>query len=373
MNFISSPKSSVVRIGQLSLHPQFPKCETPACFQYTRIGCIPHVCWDLLPHVQDDDVPILTSIATVIPLQQQLRSLDTNLHQFCRLPQRPVFLSNYDSTAAIKPGANNKAGIAFCRKSGISHISSTAYLDLVSCIKPQAFQSLCDSDTPKDAPNKRIGHAVKRSLQYLDDLYLRQENGPTIATAPVFGSVVGGFDLKSRLISVEDVSGRKVEGFVLEGFHDYDPNNSLILHPEAYDILTQVMDHLPKDAPKALFGCLTPETMFQLMRMGVDIFDSSYATMLTEKGQALLIRISDAADSSISVQSELLDLNKDEFKADMTVIASDCDCYSCKKSFTRAYINHLLVTHEMLSSVLLNLHNIYTLYKFFRNVRHHYS
>lgn len=252
-------------------------------------------------------------------------------------------------------------------------MSNTGYFDLISCVKPQAFQSLCDSDTPKDAPNKRVGHAVKRSLGYLDELRQKQQNGLTAVTGPVFGSVVGGFDLKSRLISAKDLSERQVDGFVLEGFHDYDPENSKVLHPDAYVIMRQIMEHLPKEAPKALFGCLKPETMFQLMKMGVDIFDSSYATMLTEKGQALLISISDCPDSGISVQSDLLDLSREEFKDDMTVIASDCGCYSCTKLFTRAYINHLLATREMLSSVLLNLHNIYTVYKFFRNVRNHFS
>lgn len=246
-------------------------------------------------------------------------------------------------------------------------MDSQSFLTLVSNCRPQGLQSLCDADTPIDASNKRISHSVTRSLQYLDDFFRKQDND--LKSMAVFGSIAGGYDLKSRLISCSDVMERKVDGFVIEGLHDYNPLNSQSLHPDADPVLLQVLQVLPVDGPKAIFGCLKPETMFHLMKLGIDIFDSSYATMLTESGKALIIRVSQDHESNVTVESETMDLIEDRFKEDMSPISSDCECYACRKSFTRAYINHLLVTKEMLSSVLLNLHNLFTIYHFFRTIR----
>ena len=331
---------------------------------------MPHICWDLLEHVQDDDAPLLSCISTTVTLQRPLQALSVDMHNLCRLPHRPVFFANYDSLSPVHAGANNRAGIAYTLTGGLRHMSSIGYLELISSVRPQAFQSLSDADTPKDASKKRLSTALKRTLEYLDELRLRQEKQLTSVSGPVFGSVVGGFDMKSRLICVKDLKERNVDGYVLEGFHDYGTERAGNLDEETVHLLQQVIAELPTEKPKALFGSFTPEVMLQLMKAGVDMFDSSYATMLTEQGCALMTSVSPASNAAgLSVRSHVLHLNKGEFKEDMNVIDTDCGCYSCKKSFTRAYINHLLVTKEMLASVLLNLHNLYVLYDFFRRIR----
>jgi tRNA-guanine family transglycosylase len=372
-NDMSLRSNHFLRVGQFSLHSDFPAVKTPVCLQYTRLGCIPHVCWDLVDHVQDEDAPILTSIGTTAPLTPQLQSLQIGLHQFCRLPEkRAVFMSNYDSLNRIRNGANNKMGIGYRRQSGIAHMDNPNYMDMIQYSKVQAFQSLCDCDTPKDASNKRKDNSLKRSLQYLDELQVRRKQDQVFgAGAAVFGSVTGGFDLKTRLISAAKVSEHEVDGFVLEGFHNYDPLQQE-LDDDSYPILEQVLLNLPEKSPKAVFGSLSPETMLRLMEMGVSVFDSSYATALTERGHALLVHFS-TDESGFRVRSETLDLRDIQYKDDMSIISSECGCYSCQKSFTRAYINHLLVTSEMLSSVLLNLHNLFTMYHFFRRLRQFYS
>ena len=341
------------------------------------MGIVPHLSWDLMSNTDDDESPILCSISNVIQLQKPLKALKTDLQQLSRSPgKRPIFLSVYDCLTPIKHGTNKKAGIAYRHTGGYGHMNGINYLDLVSCVKPHVFQSLCDSDTPADASNKRISFSVTRSREYLDELRLRQEKGLTDVSQPVFGSLEGGFDMKARLKSATDLNDRNVNGFVIEGFHDYDPDNSQILCPEAYHLLHQAVNSLQTEKPKAIFGCFKPETMLQLMRQGVDLFDSSYATMLTEKGFALLINYvstdGPAGDSDFNVKSEIMDLNDAVYKNDMKTIGDDCKCYTCRQEFTKAYINHLLVTKEMLSRVLLNLHNLFALYAFFRKVRNHY-
>lgn len=59
----------------------------------------------------------------------------------------------------------------------------------------------------------------------------------------------------------------------------------------------------------------------------------------------------------------------DKYKMDMTVIGEHCECYTCSQGFSRAYINHLLQTKELLGRILLQMHNLHHLFKFFESLR----
>lgn len=48
----------------------------------------------------------------------------------------------------------------------------------------------------------------------------------------------------------------------------------------------------------------------------------------------------------------VIDLNDKKFAQDFNPLKKDCTCYSCK-NFTRAYINHLLLTKEISAQTIL--------------------
>jgi len=45
-----------------------------------------------------------------------------------------------------------------------------------------------------------------------------------------------------------------------------------------------------------------------------------------------------------------------------------CACYTCR-TFSRAYLRHLVVAKEMLAATLLSIHNVYTLLELVRQAR----
>ena len=49
-------------------------------------------------------------------------------------------------------------------------------------------------------------------------------------------------------------------------------------------------------------------------------------------------------------------------------IDENCDCKVCK-NYTRAYLNHLFRTNEMLGSILASYHNIYYYQSLMRQIR----
>ena len=58
------------------------------------------------------------------------------------------------------------------------------------------------------------------------------------------------------------------------------------------------------------------------------------------------------------------------FKEDTAPILPGCTCYACT-NHTRAYVNHLFRTHEMLAYVLLHAHNLHHELTFFQHIRDH--
>jgi len=53
---------------------------------------------------------------------------------------------------------------------------------------------------------------------------------------------------------------------------------------------------------------------------------------------------------------------------DQRPIDETCGCYTCR-NFTRAYLRHLIVAKEILSSTLVSIHNLYMLLELVRDAR----
>ena len=56
------------------------------------------------------------------------------------------------------------------------------------------------------------------------------------------------------------------------------------------------------------------------------------------------------------------------FEEDERPIDAECACYTCR-TFTKAYIRHLLHVEEMLGLYLMSLHNLHFLLQLMREIR----
>jgi queuine tRNA-ribosyltransferase accessory subunit len=73
--------------------------------------------------------------------------------------------------------------------------------------------------------------------------------------------------------------------------------------------------------------------------------------LVTERGSALTFSFSLQEDAVVENRYEI-NLNEERYKEEFEPIAKDCKCLTCE-NHSRAYINHLLNTKELLSGVLL--------------------
>lgn len=116
-------------------------------------------------------------------------------------------------------------------------------------------------------------------------------------------------------------------------------------HEEMYYILEETIPYLPLQKPTYLMGVGTPENILEGVERGVDFFDCVYPTRNGRHGH-------------VYTNHGKLNLFNQKFEADMRPIEEDCQCPACR-TYSRAYIRHLLKAKEMLGMRLCVMHNLY--------------
>ena len=116
-------------------------------------------------------------------------------------------------------------------------------------------------------------------------------------------------------------------------------------HEEMYQVLEDVVPHLPADKPTYLMGVGTPANILEAVSRGVDFFDCVYPSRNGRHGH-------------VYTNHGKLNLFNQKFEKDMRPIEEGCQCPACRR-YSRAYIRHLLKAKEMLGMRLCVLHNLY--------------
>ncbi len=116
-------------------------------------------------------------------------------------------------------------------------------------------------------------------------------------------------------------------------------------HEEMYHILDVTVPHLPKDKPTYLMGVGTPANILEAVDRGVDFFDCVYPSRNGRHGH-------------VYTNYGKLNLFNQKYEKDMRPIEEGCQCPACR-TYSRAYIRHLLKAKEMLGMRLCVLHNLY--------------
>lgn len=166
----------------------------------------------------------------------------------------------------------------------------------------------------------------------------------------LFGIVQGGVFPDLRAESAEFITSLGFPGIAIGGLSVGESK------AEMHEVLEVVDPILPQDKPRYLMGVGTPEDLVEGIRRGVDIFDCVLPTRLGRNNAAFLRR------------GGRLNLKNAEFTNDTDPIDLDCSCYACR-TFTRAYLRHLIHAKEMLSATLLSIHNLHTLVQLAKDLR----
>ena len=203
-----------------------------------------------------------------------------------------------------------------------------------------------DECPPADATREQVKDATERTYRWLERCIQAHQNPDTQA---LFGIVQGGIYLDLRAKAVRDLVALDLPGYAIGG----------VSVGEAPELINETVKHtaplLPKDKPRYLMGVGTYREMVRAIASGIDLFDCVIPTRFGRHGTAL-------------VQGERINLKNAQYREDFQPLDSSCPCYTCQ-NFSRAYLNHLVRSREMLGYILLSLHNITELIRFTQQIR----
>ena len=124
-------------------------------------------------------------------------------------------------------------------------------MQVVERVRPSAFLALCDGDTSAGCSNKRVSHAVAKTIEFTDSCLARAAASPALAATPALAAVEGGLDLKARRKSAREAAARAAGGFLLDGFH-HGPDGQALPYSAIAEAVTEVLALLPADKPRSL-------------------------------------------------------------------------------------------------------------------------
>lgn len=181
---------------------------------------------------------------------------------------------------------------------------------------------------------------ARRSRARFDDLRTGQA---------LFGIVQGAGHIELRRQSIQRTVEIGFDGYAIGGLSVGEEKGVM------FDVIDATAPLLPSSQPRYLMGVGTPEDLIEAVARGVDMFDCVLPTRNGRNGQAFTSR-------------GKLNIKNARWTHDTRPLDESCSCSVCRRH-SRAYLRHLFLAGEMLSSILLTHHNLAFFLDTMRRVR----
>lgn len=155
----------------------------------------------------------------------------------------------------------------------------------------------------------------------------------------LFGIIQGGMYPALRAQAVAELVEIGFDGYALGGLSVGEPAELMM------EITEQTAALMPEDHPRYLMGVGTPENLVEAVSRGVDMFDCVMPTRNARNGM-------------LFTSSGRLVIKNARYQEDQRPIDEACTCYTCRH-YSRAYLRHLFMAREILSSHLNTIHNLH--------------
>ena len=199
-----------------------------------------------------------------------------------------------------------------------------------------------------------IQNSVDRTTRWLErcKIKMKELNSLPDTVNPhqmLFGINQGGIFADIRVEHAKRIRELDLDGYAIGGLAVGET------HEEMYHILDEVVPYLPEEKPTYLMGVGTPANIIEAVDRGVDFFDCVYPSRNGRHGH-------------VYTHHGKLNLFNKKFELDPRPIEEGCQCPACR-TYSRAYIRHLLKAKEMLGMRLCVLHNLYFYNSFMEKIR----
>lgn len=114
---------------------------------------------------------------------------------------------------------------------------------------------------------------------------------------------------------------------------------------EMYRIIEAVEPFMPKNKPRYLMGVGTPVNILEAVYRGVDFFDCVMPSRNARHGH-------------LFTSKGIINIKNEKYAHDFSPIDENCECPVCK-TYSNAYVRHLIKADEMLGMRLAVMHNLF--------------
>jgi queuine tRNA-ribosyltransferase len=201
------------------------------------------------------------------------------------------------------------------------------------------------------SPRAVVADATDRTHRWAE----RSLAAHTRADQALFGIVQGGLEPDLRAASARFIASLPFDGICIGGLAgDETPSQ----RGAALDVAVGELAADPR--PRYLMGLGSPADLLEAVHRGVDLFDSVLPARVARNGQLWV-----PGDRE---EGGRLNLRNRRFLDDPEPVQADCPCLLCR-SFSRAYLAHLLRANELLAYRLATCHNLTFVLDFMARIR----
>ncbi len=191
-----------------------------------------------------------------------------------------------------------------------------------------------DECTPYPATSKQALDSLELTARWA----ARSKQARRRSDNLLFGIVQGSTFSELRRLSLEKTVAVGFDGYALGGLSVGEGSAAM------YEVVNEFGLQMPEEFPRYLMGVGTPEDLLIAVAAGLDMFDCVMPTRNARNGMYF------TSHGPLSIKQA-------RFREDQEPIDAKCDCYTCR-NFSRAYLRHLFMAKEILSSVLATIHNL---------------
>jgi queuine tRNA-ribosyltransferase len=203
-----------------------------------------------------------------------------------------------------------------------------------------------DECTDYPAEKNYVEEAADRTFRWLKRCAKAHQD---LGRQSLFGIMQGGMFDDLRRKSAEQIVSLDLTGYAIGGLSVGEPKALM------YAVLDGCVDLLPAGKPRYLMGVGSPDALFEGVARGIDMFDCVLPTR-------------EARHGSVMTSEGSLNIKNARFERDFGPLDPDCDCDTCR-SYSRAYLRHLFKAGEILSHMLLSVHNLRFLIRTMERIR----
>lgn len=165
----------------------------------------------------------------------------------------------------------------------------------------------------------------------------------------LFGIIQGGIYENLRKICTHQLTKISFDGYAVGGLSVGES------HKKMMEVLDYCLDELPTEKPRYLMGVGRPIDVICAVEKGIDMFDCVLPTRFGRNGRAF-------------TKFGEINLRNSCFAFDKSPLDDTINCH-VSQNFSKSYLHHLTKNNEILSSMILSLHNIAFYMKMMSDIR----